>query len=328
MQPDMPKAIGAGLAAAIALKVAAIAPSVVGVPLIALLTLPIALAGLITNASTSFVAAGVATLLLGVGASLPAGGLFALSAGLPAAFLVHQALLHRDVVGVKGGEGTAEWYPVGRIVQVAALIAGGVTALGIALTSGFDGSTGKLELAVQAAVDKMVAMDWGGLSAAGPLTDADKAKLTQMMLKLLPASSGAFWMLGLLASLWLAAHIAHASRRLARPWPDLAAFALPAGAPFLLALSVGIAMLSDGMPRLAVTGFAGAMYTAYVLQGLAIIHYNSRGVPWRGPALGAFYVLVIALNTVATVMLVLIGLLDGFVPLRRRPGNSPPTHFT
>ena len=140
MYPNVPIGIAAGLTAAIAMKMAAAAPNALGVPLIALLPLPIALAGLITNASTSFAAAGVAMLLLGVVTGVPAAFVFGLAAGLPASFLVHKALLHRDI-----GPGDTQWYPVGMIVVIAALIAAGVTAAGLVLATGLGSGIDKLE---------------------------------------------------------------------------------------------------------------------------------------------------------------------------------------
>ena len=318
MQPNIPIAIVCGLAAALALVAAARVPSVGGA-LIPLIALPVALAGFVSNAKTSLAATGVAVLLLGVVTGLAPAAFFALTAGLPAALLVHLALLHRE-----GGPGLTLWYPAGPIIVAAALWAASLMAAALVLSSP-NGGIERIETFVRSTLDQMLASGFGGLAGDGPLGDDEKAQLAQSMLELLPGTSAAFWMLSLLACLWLAAHIALATGKLVRPWPDLATFTIPAGTPLLLAVALGASYLLDGLARLIALGYAGALLAGFVLAGLAVIHFNTRGLSWRGPALGALYALIVIANTKAVLVLALLGLLDSFSPLRRsaEPGAPP-----
>ena len=124
----------------------------------------------------------------------------------------------------------------------------------------------------------------------------------------------------------MGAHLALAAGKLVRPWPDLAAVTLPAGTSLLLAVALGASLLLDGLARLVALGYAGALLAGFVLAGLAVIHFTTRQLSWRGPALGAVYALVIFANTKAVLVLALLGLLDSFTPLRHAPeAGHPPT---
>ena len=67
-----------------------------------------------------------------------------------------------------------------------------------------------------------------------------------------------------------------------------------------------------------ITGFA------YVLMGLAVVHFITRGQPWRGFALWGLYAALLVLSTGVSLAIALLGLADGFVSIRRRTGTPPP----
>ena len=114
-----------------------------------------------------------------------------------------------------------------------------------------------------------------GSPGTQPLGEAEYDTLTELALTLLPAATAVSWMAALLFNLWLAARITLASGRLQRPWPDLAAITFPPGTPLLLAASTA-ASFAPGHAGLAAAGFAGSFYLAYVLLGLAVVHYTAR----------------------------------------------------
>ena len=72
------------------------------------------------------------------------------------------------------------------------------------------------------------------------------------------------------------------------------------------------------------TAFAGAFMIVYVCLGLAIIHYVTRGNPFRGFILWALYFILFFFNTYVLLVLALIGIAEPISPLKRRftpPGD-------
>ena len=142
---------------------------------------------------------------------------------------------------------------------------------------------------------------------------------------MLPAASAMTWLGGFLLNLWLAGRITRTSGRLARPWPDLAAMHISAldvaGACGAFALT-----FTTGYPALLGSGFAGAFFLAYVLMGLAIVHFITRGRPSRPFVLWGVYLSLLILNTWAALIIALLALMEPFLPLRRAsvPGAPGP----
>lgn len=316
MRPHIPIALGAGLISAVVFASAATGPVVARMALLALVTLPIALSGYAYNARTAVLAASFGAFALGLATTLAAGAVYAVVFAFPAAFLVYLALLHRET-----GSAGAEWYPVGRIVFAAALLGGGIIATGFAL-GGAD--TDKLRAAVRSSLETTMNSGFGNLPGGVPLGEPAMTQLTQTALQMLPGISATFWMACILMCQWLAARVALRGGQLTRPWPDLAAFQLPLGTPLLLGLAIAVALLDDGAGHFMALAFAGVLYTVYALLGIAIIHHITRGLSWRGSALAGLYVLLLVLNTGASVMLALLGLADSFYPLRRQTTGAKP----
>lgn len=314
MRPNLPIALGAGIISAIVFASATTGPAAMRLALLALTTLPIALAGYAYNARTAILAASVGTLVLGVLTNMTVGAIFAATLAFPAAFLVYLALLHRD-----NEAGSTQWYPIGRILVATALIAATVVAFGLA-ASGSDAD--KLQAMVRASIETMIKAGFTGFPGGGALSEADLSRAADIMLQLLPGVSASFWMSFILLCQWGAARVALASGQLTRPWPDLAAFQVPQGTPALFGLAIACAMFLDGMPQLMALGFAGALYVVYVLLGLAVIHHVTRGASWRGGALAAVYIGLFVLNSGGSLLLALLGLTESLLSLRRLP-NEP-----
>ena len=80
-----------------------------------------------------------------------------------------------------------------------------------------------------------------------------------------------------------------------------------------------------GLPGLLATGLAGALLFAYVLQGLAVIHVYSRGMPMRVLLLATVYLGILLLGWVA-ILVAILGLAEPLLGLRQRasPGGRPP----
>ncbi|HST93550.1 MAG TPA: hypothetical protein VLJ78_02110, partial [Microvirga sp.] len=71
---------------------------------------------------------------------------------------------------------------------------------------------------------------------------------------------------------------------------------------------------------------AGALSSAFALQGLAFIHATSRARPGRGFLLGGVYTLAFVMSQVVLPLLAMLGLADVAFSLRNRfgPGAAGP----
>ena len=304
--------LGAGLVSAIVFASAMTGALLARTLLLILTPLPLFLAGLGVGPVTAAVAGVAGTVLLLVAGSASAAIVFAASQAIPVLILTYLASLRRDVPG-----GT-QWYPVGRIVLAAALIAG-VLVMGMLLLLG--GDIDALRTALRAALDDFVTNELPKLPDAPTLGPKDLDELTAVALALGPPVLAMWMMGGFLLNMWLAARITLASGRLQRPWPDLAATSYPPFAPLLLAAATGAGFLS-GMPGLIAAGFAGPLFFAYVLLGLAVVHFVTRGRPWRPFALWALYITLFVMNTFASMSIALLGLAEAVWPIRKL--NAPP----
>lgn len=315
MPTYLPIGLGAGAVAALLFASATAGPGMGSVLLFFLSPLPTFLVGL----GWGWLAAAASTLAgmiaLAAFASLKAGVVFALGQGLPVAVLCYLVYLNRTTPAPDGSM-HVEWYPLGRLLVVAAAMSGGLALLSL-LQLGTDQETLRERLKP---IVEMFVKQVPVLGDSKKLAEEDLARLTDMALYILPFASAFLWLAGLLVNFWLAARITLASGRLLRPWPDLATIQFPRGTPVLLAASLALTFLG-GMPALAGTGFAGAFIAVYTLLGLAIIHFITRGSPWRSFILAVVYAALILINSWVAILIAMIGLAEPFSPLRR---NLPP----
>jgi hypothetical protein len=147
----------------------------------------------------------------------------------------------------------------------------------------------------------------------------------RLSVKLMPMVFPALWTLVVIIDLWLGAKVVARSDRLARPWEDLSAVRLPAGAG-LAFVAAGLATLLPSPIGLLAGPFAGALFSIHMLIGFAVLHVMTRGNAARPIVLAALYGIVF-LFTFPAIIVALIGLADGIFRIRdrRRPGPPPPT---
>ena len=154
-----------------------------------------------------------------------------------------------------------------------------------------------------------------------PLNDQQIEALADFVVAALPGALAAYWVGIFALNLYLAGRIARASGRLGRDWPDLPALAYPPGFPLLAALSLA-ASFAPGIVGVAGASFSGAMLLAYLIAGLALMHFIARGrAPW---ILWFVYAGLLVFGPYAAVALMLGGLLEPALKLKRRFGASPP----
>jgi hypothetical protein len=310
-------AFGAGLISAVVFASATTGPLLMRMVLFLLTPLALFLAGLGLGPLAAVVA-GIAGALLVLLTGSPIGALvFAASQAIPVVALVYLASLSRQ----SGGE--VEWYPVGRLVIAAALIAGAFATLTLILLGG---DVEALRTALREMLQSFVDNELPKMPDAPKLGPAEIDEATGIALALLPAASAISTMGSLLFNLWLAGRITLASGRLQRPWPDLAAIVYPPATPLLLALATGGGFLA-GLPGMIAAGFAGPLFFAYVLLGLAVVHYTTRGRPWRPFALWGLYASLFIMNTIASLAIALLGLAEAIWPMRKisPPTDNPPS---
>lgn len=314
---------GLGLVAAVVFASATTGPMLARLLLMFITPLPIALAGLGWGWRAALVA-GVAGSALILAFTGPAVALaFAITQAAPMVFLTYLALLSRPLAesGVSEADDAVavEWYPVGRIVVWSAVLAG-LMAIAMLMIIG-----GDLETLRRTLGDFVKSTFEAGLSQTDGQTqfsDAEIAAISEVALSVLPGASAMSWMGSLLFNLWLAGRVTNASGQLGRPWPDLAALTYPAGTPLAFGILLLATMLA-GYPGLAAAAFTGGLFLAYLLLGLAILHYTTRGQPWRPIALWLLYGTLLVVNIWIGIVIVLLGLAETVLHLRARSSAAP-----
>lgn len=326
-------ALGAGLVSAVVFVSANTGPMPMRVALFALTPLAIALAGLGWGWRAGLIAGIAGTVLIGTlaGQFKPA-AFYALSQAVPMAVLVYLAGLSRPITPVQATtpssgpsqkQADLEWYPVGRLILWAcglgaAIAAAMIFAYGVADPE-FAGQLEKqLAETIKANLSKMA----GDVD----VSDKDVAAMTKLAIAALPGG-GAIAVAGsLLFSLWTAGRVAKASDQLERPWPDLAAFDFPTGTAIALVLAMAASFAPQPLQIIA-AAVVGALLFAYLLLGLAVAHYTTRGNPWRPFALWALYIGLLFAQGVA-LLVILLGLSENFLRLRTKFGGPPDTPRT
>jgi hypothetical protein len=308
---------GSGLVSAALFASAATATALAGV-LFYLAPLPLCLAGLGWGSAAALVAAISGTLVVAVSLGPVTAGVFALSIAAPTALLTHLALLSRPLPSPQGQVAQAiEWYPAGRIVGWAALIAGGLAAI-LILVIGYDQDSYKEMIRQMLDHSALKELDRDGTL----FTEETMTGMAAMIARAVPAAFAIVWLTITLFNLWMAGMIVDASGRALRPWPDFHGLELPNVLVPIFAASL-LASFVPGLPGLVATGFAGALLFAFVLQGLAVIHVYSRGAPFRALLLAAVYLGILLLGWVA-IAVAIIGIGEPVFRLRER-GQPPST---
>jgi hypothetical protein len=306
--------LGGGLASALLFYSAAHGTPLIGTTLLLLTPLPSLLAGLGWGWMPAATGAIAGALAMGFAASFHFAGGYFLALGLPTTLIPYLAYLSRPS---PDDTSQREWYPAGRLVAAVALYGGALPVLVLPL---FGGSYDILRAPLAEFLRR--------LSTRAPelglrqLDDAQIDSLAEIVVALLPAAFAAYWVAIFSLNLYLAGRIARASGRLDRDWPDLPSMTFPRGFPILVAVAIA-ASFAPGIAGVIGTSFSGALMFAYLLAGLALMHFIARGrAPWL---LWIVYAGLLLFGPYAGFGLIIAGLLDPALKLRRRFGASPPT---
>lgn len=232
--------------------------------------------------------------------------------GLPPVILCYLALLRREVQLPNAAGPALEWYPPGRIVPWAALMAGALAAAGILILGG---DADSYKAAVKTLFEQTVLKELG--AAGGNLSREQIDQFSAVLARfILPSFSATLWLGVMLLNLWLAARIAAISGRLPRPMPRFAQMSYPYWFPLALGGFLGLS-LAPGFTGILAAGFAGAAVFAYLLLGLAIVHVITAGMSGRQLLLVLLYV-SIALIGWGALAVAAVGLAEPLLKLRQR----------
>jgi Predicted membrane protein (DUF2232) len=307
--------VGSGLASALLFYSATRGSPFLSSFLLLLTPLPSLIAGLGWGWLPALVGGVAATASMLLIASLPFAVGYFLALGGPSALSAYLAYLNRSD---PAGTGATQWYPPGRLLAVMALYGGALPILVLPLLGG---SYEVLREPMGEYFRRFSARTASDLNMA-PLSEAQIDSLTQFLLSVLPAALSAYWLIIFAINLYLAGRIARASDRLGRAWPDLASLAYPTAFP-LLAVAAFAASFAPGVLGVVGTSFSGALLVAYVIAGLALMHFIARGrAPWL---LWLVYGALLLLGPYAALALTLAGLLEPVINLKRRLGLPPPS---
>ncbi|MGE5267305.1 MAG: DUF2232 domain-containing protein, partial [Deltaproteobacteria bacterium] len=232
------------------------------------------------------------------------------------------ALLNRPYQPEGAANETLEWYPVGRLVLWAAVMAGTITlAVLVVIGQDFD----ELRTGLKGYLSETIKTNMPPGADGKPLDDSQLETMTDIMVAVLPAASAVSWLTALVFNLWLAGRITLAAGQLKRPWPDISAMEYPPGTALMLLASL-LATGAKGTAGAVGTAFLGAFFLAYVFAGLAVIHYITRAKPWRPFGLWLLYIALLVVAVWISVVIALVGLADRPLRLRERafPSGPPP----
>jgi len=303
---------GSGVVSA-ALFASAATSTAIAAILFYLAPLPLGLAGLGWGASAAAIAGLLGALLIAMVLGPDPAGAFALTAGMPVALLTYLALLSRPIaVQADGTQAGIEFYPPGRLLGWAAILAG-LLAASMILYLGPDAE------AYKASIGELVEK-----SALKQVDPEGKIFNAELIARALPAAFAIIWLSVTLFNFWLAGLIVNASGHAMRPWPRLDMLDLPN--VFFIVFTVAlIGSFLPGPLGLMATGLSGALLYAYVLQGLAVLHAYTRGFAYRSLLLGGVYLGIVLIGWVA-IAIAILGLSEPMLRLRQRAtlGGLPP----
>jgi len=241
---------------------------------------------------------------------------FLASAGLPAWWLGYLAMLARPAAA--GGNGAApalEWYPPGRLVMWAAILAALVVLVAI-LSFGADVESFRASMRHDLAQLLRVEIGETSDAAASAPHAGNAGRLIDFLVDALPPAAAVLATITSVFNLWLAGRIVNFSGRLARPWPKIAAMTLPR--PMLAALAAAAVLsFAGGLPGILAGVVAAGLLMAYGVLGFAVLHAITQGMSARGLLLGGVYAAVMVLGW-PILALCLLGLIEAAIDLRAR----------
>jgi len=307
--------IGISAGAAAALLFASVTSGAwLSIPLFYLAPLPIMIAGLGWSHLAALTAAIAGALALGIIFGTMFLLAFLTSAGVPAWWLSYLGMLGRPVGG-NGHEPKLEWYPIGRLVIWAAILAAQVVIVAI---PNFGTDAESFRTGLRGALGAMMrAQNGTALDAPLGMPGVNKIdRLIDFLVSVIPPAAAVLATITNLFNLWLAAHVVRFSGRLARPWPQLSAMQFPLLLTAALALAIALSF-ADGIVGIVAGVASASLLMAYGVLGFAVLHDITRGMNSRPYVLGGAYVVVLMVGWLILVVC-LLGVFDTLIDVRGR----------
>jgi hypothetical protein len=315
--------IGAGAAAAL-LFASVTSGALLSIPLFYLAPLPMMIAGLGWGHWAAVTAATTGALALAVVFGPIFFFTFLAGAGVPAAWLCYLAMLARPVGN--GGTPALEWYPPGRLVIWAAILAALVVVVAI---PNFGTDADSFRAGLRSALMHLLRVETDAPADAAltlpGVTDANR--LVDFLVAAIPPAAAVLASITNVLNLWLAARIVKFSGLLKRPWPPLAAISFPRLLTAALALAVIVSFLG-GLVGIIAGVLSASLLMAYGVLGFSVLHAITQGMDARVFVLGGVYAAVLVFGW-PVLALCALGLIEAAVDLRariaRKRGPPAPT---
>jgi len=306
-------AVAAALAAAL-LFASVTSGTLLSIPLFYLAPLPIMIAGLGWGHWVALTAALTGASILGIAFGVVFLFAFLAGAGVPSWWLSYLAMLARPASG-NAHQRTLEWYPTGRLVVWAAILA--ALAVIVAIPNlGTDGESFRaglhdaiarmLRVQVGTPTDTPLALPGGG----------NPERFINFLVTVIPATAAVLATLTNLVNLWLAGRVVKFSGRLARPWPQISAMRFPRLLIIALAIAIGLSF-TGGLIAIIAGVVSASLLMAYGVLGFAVLHAITQGMNGRAFLLAGTYLAVLLIGWLVLALCVL-GVLDAAIDLRGR----------
>jgi hypothetical protein len=315
--------IGLGAGAASALLFASIVSgNLLAILLFYLSALPVMLAAIAWSPM-----AGVFSILFG---ALFLGGVlnfwialfYLFSIAIPAYALSYMAMLGREVAPASGGAAPQmEWYPVGRLVFWAALIAFGLMAF---VVLQFGTTLEAYQKALRASLEQVLKAP--NLPDRMKLPEGQKPEdFFNLAVAIMPVLAAMLLMATNLINLWFAGRIALVSGKLRRPWPNLNEVSLPLAAALFLAGAFALSFMS-GLPGYVAVIAVSVFLLAFSIAGFSVLHAITRNLRNRTLVLAGAWISVPVLQFLPLLFVALLGIADSIFDLRGKVAARRPPH--
>jgi uncharacterized protein YybS (DUF2232 family) len=307
--------IGLGAGAAAALLFASVASGVwLSIPLFYLAPLPILIAGLGWSHWAALIAAAAGAVGLAAVFGTVFFFAFLAGAGLPAWWLGYLAMLARPAMNGSGNT-QLEWYPPGRLVIWAAILAALTVILAIPNFGGdVQGFRSALHDALLQVLHSEAGIDAGAPASVPAVKNVER--LVHFLVVAVPPAAAVVATITSLFNLWLATRIVKFSALLKRPWPQLSDLTFPRTVAALLAATI-VLNFAGGLIGIAAGVLTASLLMAYSVLGLAVLHAITQGMNSRAFVLGGAYAAVIVFGWPVLALCVL-GLIETAFDLRAR----------
>lgn len=316
--------IGIGAGAAAALLFASVTSGVwLSIPLFYLAPLPIMIAGLGWSHWAAVTAALTGALALAALFGPIFFFTFLAGAGVPAVWLCYLAMLARPAGN--GGEPALEWYPPGRLVIWAAVLAALVVVVAI---PNFGSDVDSFHAGLRNALMHVMRVETDTPKDATPALPgvSNAGRLVDFLVAAIPPAAAVLATITNVLNLWLAARIVKFSGLLKRPWPPLLGLTFPKLVTAALALTVSVSFIG-GLVGIIAGVLSASLLMAYGILGFAVLHAITQGMDARVFLLGGIYAAVLVFGW-PVLALCALGLIEAVTDLRARIARKrgPPAH--